>query len=106
MALWHVPERIRPLMETSPVKGHFLSMYVPEQRCNHIVIKIQWTGRGLRNSTKQTYEIHNIPNIIHLHNNRTFSKKPIITKDNTENKRETRQNYNFETTINSFTRVE
>jgi hypothetical protein len=26
---WTTPVRIRPRMETSPVKGHFLSMYVP-----------------------------------------------------------------------------
>ena len=26
-----VPDKIRPLMETLPVKGHFLSMYVPAQ---------------------------------------------------------------------------
>lgn len=27
------PERIRPRMETLPVKGHFLSMYVPSIAC-------------------------------------------------------------------------
>ena len=26
---WTTPVKIRPRMETSPVKGHFLSMYVP-----------------------------------------------------------------------------
>lgn len=30
-ALWQVPAMIRPLMDTSPVKGHFLSMYVPAE---------------------------------------------------------------------------
>lgn len=28
-ALWQVPARIRPLIETVPVNGHFLSIYVP-----------------------------------------------------------------------------
>jgi hypothetical protein len=28
-ALWQVPAKIRPLTETVPVNGHFLSMYVP-----------------------------------------------------------------------------
>lgn len=29
LALWQVPAKIRPLIETVPVKGHLLSMYVP-----------------------------------------------------------------------------
>lgn len=29
LALWQVPEIIRPLIETLPVNGHFLSIYVP-----------------------------------------------------------------------------
>ena len=35
-ALWQVPARMRPLMETLPVKGHFLSMYVPAEKDNKL----------------------------------------------------------------------
>ncbi|KAL4567622.1 hypothetical protein LXL04_023211 [Taraxacum kok-saghyz] len=79
-ALWHVPAKIRPLMETSPVKGDFLSISIVDHKdkrlCSvpnflfaiHSIYVIIMRNYGF--NIDHLYHINNpLPDLLHLSSN-------------------------------------
>ena len=66
---WTTPVRMRPLIDTFPVNGHFLSMYVPSIACqehtNSIEVKNLATSNTNPSSNKNLFVISGFCHNVH-----------------------------------------